>query len=260
VTPSQPHPLYLHFRELPMSLRVAYTGTLLVLSVGYLFSMLYIFSSHAGRDGEPMFSVDDLIIAYSGSKSDTRLEAALKGPMAGMLPEGDRAKIIAWVRSGAEEAEYTATVAAIFAQRCVSCHASTNPHLINLTTYAEVSEMVDLDTGMDIYTMVRVSHTHLLGLTFLFFIVGIIFSHAYLRPVWLKCTIIGLPFAAIFCDIISWYLTKMVAAFAYVVIASGGLMGLSFGTMVVVSLLQMWVLRPPEALADRLSQDGLLIP
>jgi len=260
MTQPPPHRLYLHFRELPLSLRVAYTGTLLVLSVGYIFSMVYIFASHAGRDGEPMFSVDDLIIAYSGSKEDTRLEAALKGPMAGMLPEGDRAKITAWVRSGAEEQSYAASVAPIIQQRCVSCHAASNPHLPNLTTYAEVSEMVDLDTGMDIYTMVRVSHTHLLGLTFLFFIMGIIFSHAYLRPVWLKCTIIGVPFAAIFCDIISWYLTKVVASFAYVVIASGGLMGLSFGTMVVVSLLQMWVLAPPAALANRLGEEGQSIP
>ena len=30
----EPHRLFLHFRELPLSLRVAYTGTLLVLSVG----------------------------------------------------------------------------------------------------------------------------------------------------------------------------------------------------------------------------------
>jgi len=260
MTSPEPHRLFLHFRELPLSLRVAYTGTLLVLSVGYIFSMVYIFASHAGRDGEPMFSVDDLIIAYSGSKSDTRLEAALKGPMAGMLPQEDRAAIVAWVRSGADQAAYKSSVSAIFEQRCVSCHGASNPHLPELTSYARVMDMVDLDTGMDIYTMVRVSHTHLLGITFMFFIMGVIFSHAYLRPVWLKSTIIGVPFAAIVCDIISWYLTKVVASFAYVVIASGFLMGLSFGAMVVISLLQMWVLAPPAALANRLSGEGPVIP
>ncbi len=45
-------------------------------------------------------------------------------------------------------------------------------------------EMADLN----IYTVVRMSHTHLLGITFMFFIMGVIFSHAYLRPVWLKST------------------------------------------------------------------------
>ncbi len=249
------HRLYLHFRELPVSLRVVYTGTLLVLSVGYLFSMIYIFASHAGRDGDAKMSVDDLVIAYSGSKADTRLEAALTGPMAGMLPEGERAEIVAWVRSGAEESTYE-TVSGIFAQRCVACHGPANPHQPDLTSYEKVLEMIDLDTGMDLFTMVRVSHVHLLGITFMFFIIGVIFSHAYMRPVWLKSTIIGLPFLAIFCDIISWYLTKMFAGFAYVVIASGGLMGLCFGSMVVISLLQMWVLALPQALEDRLGPGG----
>jgi len=78
--------------------------------------------------------------------------------------------------------------------------------------------------------------------------------------VWLKSTIIGLPFAAIVFDIISWYLTKVFAGFAYVVIASGFLMGLSFGAMVLISLLQMWVIAPPAALADRLSKGGPAIP
>jgi len=105
-----------------------------------------------------------------------------------------------------------------------------------------------------------VSHTHLLGITFMFFIMGVIFSHAYLRPVWLKCTIIGIPFAAIFLDIISWYLTKIFAGFAYVVLVSGGLMGLSFGTMVVVSLLQMWIMDSPEAIADRSDGEGQAKP
>ena len=255
----RPHRLYLHFRELPLSLRVAYTGTLLVLSVGYIFSMIYIFASHAGRDGDAMMSTNDLVIAYSGSKADTRLEAALNGPMAGMLPQNERAEIVAWVRSGAEESAYTETVSAIFAQRCIACHGPANPNQPDLTSYENVLEMIDLDTGMDLYTMVRVSHVHLLGITFMFFIMGIIFSHAYVRPVWLKCTIVGLPFATIFCDIISWYLTKMFAGFAYVVFASGALMGLSFGAMVVISLLQMWVLAPPKALDERFGADGQVI-
>ena len=88
----------IHFKFLPMGMRVLFTSTLIVLGVGYLFAMIHIFASHAGRDGNPSLSVNDLIIAYSGSKSDTRLEAALKGPMANMLPHEERAKIVAWVR------------------------------------------------------------------------------------------------------------------------------------------------------------------
>ena len=95
-----------HFSQLPVSMRVLFTGTLIVLGMGYLFAMIHIFASHAGRDGDPGLSVDDLIIAYSGSKSATRLEAALTGPMAGMLPTDEKDEIVAWVRSGALEAAY----------------------------------------------------------------------------------------------------------------------------------------------------------
>ena len=113
---------------------------------------------------------------------------------------------------------------------------------------------------MDIYSMVRVSHVHLLGITFMFFIMGTIFSHAYLRPVWLKCVIIGIPFVSILCDILSWYLTKVFAGFAYIVVSCGALMGMSFGAMVVISLLQMWFLAPPKALETRFENDGQVIP
>jgi hypothetical protein len=60
------HRLYLHFQELPLSLRVLYTGTLFVLSVGYLFAIVHIYNSHAGRDGDAMLSPQDLVIAYGG--------------------------------------------------------------------------------------------------------------------------------------------------------------------------------------------------
>ena len=54
-----------------------------------------------------------------------------------------------------------------------------------------------LITGANVFTLVRVSHIHLFGVTFIFFIVGLIFSHAYVRPVWLKCTVVALPPAGV---------------------------------------------------------------
>ena len=57
--------------------------------------------------------------------------------------------------------------------------------------------MTERDTGTGIFTLVRVSHIHLFGLTFIFFILGTIFSHAYVRPVWFKCAVIATPFVAL---------------------------------------------------------------
>ena len=84
------HRHYLHYSELPFSQRVLYTAAFMVLGIGYLFAMLNIYFTYAGRaGGNPyLLSVDDLIVAYSGSGKGSRLEAALRGPMSAMLPAG----------------------------------------------------------------------------------------------------------------------------------------------------------------------------
>jgi len=241
-----------HFTSYPMSLRVLYSGTLIVLGVGYLFAMIHIFDSHAGRDGNPMLSVNDLIIAYSGSKSDTKIESALKGPMANMLPPAERNKIIAWVRSGAHEKDFTSSgVEEIVGKRCLTCHDGSNPHIPTLKGYKNLSHVAEADTGMDIFTLVRVSHIHLFGITFIFFIVSTIFSHAYIRPLWIKCVIILIPFVAIIMDIGSWYLTKLYPPFAWVVMISGALMGVAFAIQWVISMYQMWFYKLPQEIQDK---------
>jgi hypothetical protein len=239
----------MHFSVLPMGMRTLYTSTIIVLSMGYLFAMIHVFESHAGRDGNPMLSVDDLVIAYSGSNSDTRLEAALKGPMASMLPTNEKDELIAWVRGGAEEQNF-ATVETILSKRCYACHNGSNPHVPNLTGYENVSKVIELDTGMDIFTLIRVSHIHLFGITFIFFIMGSIFCHCYLKRKWLKCLILALPFLSILLDIGSWYLTKLFPPFAYIVLASGGVMGICFATQAVMSLYQMWWYQLPPGIED----------
>jgi hypothetical protein len=56
---------------------------------------------------------------------------------------------------------------------------------------------------------VRVSHLHLFGITFICFRVGRMFSHACVRPVWFKCAVVALPFAANLVDVASWYVVKL---------------------------------------------------
>ncbi|MEN8174827.1 MAG: hypothetical protein ABFS23_03635 [Pseudomonadota bacterium] len=245
-----------HFQSLPLSVLITYTMTLLVLGTGYAFGMIHVFSSHAGRDGDPGLSVTDLMVAYSGSASDTRLEAALKGPMQKMLPDGERNVIAAWVRDQANEPEYEVAVAPIIAKRCIACHDGSNPHVPSLNTYEETLQLVEVDTGMDIFTLVRVSHIHLFGLTFIFFITSSIFCHAYMRHIWIKCLVIAIPFAAITADIASWYLTKVFTGFAWIVLLSGIFMGASFAIQWAVSMYQMWWYRLPPEIRER----GSMLP
>jgi hypothetical protein len=245
------HRLYRHFQELPISMRTLFTGALLVLGVGYIFAMLYIFAAHSGADGKPGLSVDDIKITYSGSKDVTPLEKALRGPMSGMLPQKDLATMLEWIRDGADKKTYTANIETIVSDNCLSCHDGSNPHLNNLDGYENIQAVVAQDTGQDLFTLVRVSHIHLFGLTFIFFIVGFIFSHAYLRPVWLKSVIIILPFLGVISDVLGWYVTKVFTPFAWVVMIAGAVNGLSFAVMWVISMYQMWIYRVPEHVRDR---------
>lgn len=237
---------YPTFDQLPQALKVLYTMVLLILGLGYIFAMIQIYEVHSGRDGRPGLSVEDIRIAYSGSKTDTRLEAALKGPMAGMLPGEERARIIAWVRQGGEEGTFSQTVQPILQNRCLGCHNGSNPHIPTLTSYQEVKNLAQLDTGMSIGTLVRVSHIHLFGLTFIFAFTGLIFSHAYVRRNYIKSIAVAMPFVAIILDIMSWWLTKVSTPFAYVVFAGGALMGVSFAYQWFVSMYQLWFFKCPD--------------
>ncbi|MEN8108159.1 MAG: hypothetical protein ABFS22_09150 [Pseudomonadota bacterium] len=236
----------IHFLQLPCSLRLTFTLTLLVLGMGYLFAMINLYDTHAGRDGRPGISVTDLVIAYSGSKADTRLEAALKGPMQRMLSRDDRDKIIAWIYRGAVQEEYEKEMAPIIEEGCRMCHDGSDPHVPSLISFQDVSQFIEIDTGMDIFTLVRVSHIHLFGMTFIFFITSLIFCHAHFRLQWLKHLVITIPFVSIILDVASWYLTKIHTAFAWVVLISGALMGLAFAFQWFVSLYQMWFYQLPD--------------
>jgi hypothetical protein len=72
----QVHRMFFHFSELPLSMRTLFTATLIVLGIGYVFAMIQIYEVHSGLDGKPGLTAEDIAIAYSGSKTATKLESA----------------------------------------------------------------------------------------------------------------------------------------------------------------------------------------
>jgi hypothetical protein len=247
------HRHYLHYSELPYSLRVLYTAALLVLGTGYLFALLNVYFTYAGRAGgnSYMLTAEDLIVAYSGSGKGSRLESALRGPMSSMLPADERNVVIAWAAEAAPRPAYDKSVAPLLQKYCMSCHDGSNPHLPNLNGYDNLKKVTEKDTGTAIATLVRVSHIHLFGITFIFFLTGLMFSHAYVRPVWFKCAVVAMPFAAIMVDVSSWYLIKAFHPFVYAEILAGMVLAACFGFMWLISLYQMWFSAAPVAVQDR---------
>lgn len=254
------HRFYLHYSELPYSLRVLYTAALLVLGLAYLFAGIYLYHTYSGKDGNPItLSYEDIVIAYSGSGKDSRLEAALRGPMRSMLPAEEISVVTGWVQEGADRTKYEARIKPTIDKRCLACHDGSNPHLPNLDGYDNLKKVTERDTGTGIFTLVRVSHIHLFGVTFIFFIMGLVFSHAYVRPVWLKCTAVALPFLCLTLDIMSWYFTKLYHPFAWVVIGAGATMAMSFAYMWFVSMYQMWFSETPEVVTQREGADTRVV-
>lgn len=243
---------HIHFKYLPMSIKVLYTMVLLVFGAGYLFAMIHVYESNAGKDGDPMMSEKDLMITYGGNPNGTKLETALRGPMQDMLPAEKRQMIFEWLHAGAKQDEFEAKINPIVQEHCIVCHTpEINPHLTDFRSYAGVAKVAAKDEGMTLPTLVRVSHIHLFAIAFIFFIVGQIYSHAWVRPVWLKCVVIAAPFVVVLTDVGSWYLTKIWAQFAWVVIGSGAVMGLSFATMWLTSMYQLWFYKLAPELIQR---------
>ena len=241
-----------HFKFLPMSMRMLFSMTLLVLGTGYCMAMVQVWVTHVGLDGKNYLTTQDLIIAYSGNKSGSKMESALKGPMSGMLDDANKQIVYSWLQKGAPKSEYDTTIKPILQSHCVMCHNPTaNPTLPNYTTWIGVQKVTKTDTGMSIDTLIRIAHIHLFGITFIFFIMGFIYAHAYVRPMWFKCLTIAIPFLSLLADVACWYLTKVWTGFAWVIMISGALYGIAFTIMWFTSMYQMWLYNVPPELIER---------
>jgi hypothetical protein len=121
----------------------------------------------------------------------------------------------------------------------VICHTpSVNPSLPDLTNFVGVSEVSHAGAASTA-SLIRVSHIHLFGIAFILFFVGKIFLLCDIN-VYVKRITLIIPFAAMLLDVMSWFITKHIPSFAYVVVISGALMGISMGMQVIVSVYQMW--------------------
>ncbi|MDX8391558.1 MAG: hypothetical protein R8K53_03190 [Mariprofundaceae bacterium] len=238
-------PKYKRFADASVSEKILDTMFLITIGIGYLFALLNLYYTHQGRDGESGLSVQDVVIAYHGSHNQTRLGAAINGPMEPNLPnEAAKKTILDWINHGAPEAEFHERVEPIMQNNCIMCHsAESGMSIPHFTAYENVVQLTETDTGATIPALVRVSHIHLFGIAFILFFVGRIFLLCEMN-VTLKRTYVALPFIFLLLDISSWFITKIIPDFAYVVVSAGGLVGITFGLQILICLYQMWLYKP----------------
>jgi hypothetical protein len=234
-------------RTLSLPVRVLFSCFLLTTGMGYLFAVLYLFLI----DVEPhtkhgVGMVQTVIVKYYGQRGGTKLEAALDGTMGDNLTPAQKRQIITWIRRGVKEANF-GSVQSIFLDQCATCHSKQSGLPIPpLTTYEEVTAYTQMDMGESIKRLVKVSHIHIFGMSFIFILTGGIFVLSE-APVRWRALLVAIPFAAVWIDIGSWWFTKVEPLFAYTVITGGILMGLSLAAQIVLSLYGMWVKAKPQS-------------
>ncbi|MBL1264828.1 hypothetical protein [Candidatus Methylomicrobium oryzae] len=231
---------YRRFRDISVSERILNTAFLLTVGIGYLVALANMYYTHQGRDGKAGLSIDDVMVAYHGSHNQTRLGSAIKGIMEPNLKyKSDKDVILQWIHNGAEEPEYQERIAPILNRDCITCHTpAINPSLPDLTQYAGVAQVAH-SGGATLPFLIRVSHIHLFGIAFILYFIGKIFLLCDMNVI-VKRIAVVIPFAAMLLDVMSWFVTKSFPEFAYVVVASGALMGVSMGMQILVSIWQMW--------------------
>jgi hypothetical protein len=160
-------------------------------------------------------------------------------------PEQERFKIMEWVRAGADVNDYKDDgIKKIIETRCVMCHNKEASSLPDFSEFEGLKAYTTQDTGATFASLTRISHIHLFGISFIFMFVGLIFSFAETSTTQYKCIAVGMPYAFLVADIMSWWLTKIDPVFAWLVIFAGMGMGISFLFMWVTSILEMWLYKP----------------
>jgi len=234
------------FYDCTLSEKLMYTSFLLLVGLGYLMAIAFLYVSHEMNDKQPGISMADITTSYYGNRSGTRLESAIRGPMSGYLSDTDRDQLVAWLKDGAGEDHFEGTIKPIMEKHCLACHSkASGMPLIDYSTYAGLHQVAQVDTGMSIGSLLRLSHIHLFGISLLLFALGIIFVQTEVN-VWFKRFLIVSPVAGVFTDVLSWFLTKYDSNFGVVVIISGAVLGFSMAAQILISLYQIWFLKKPD--------------
>jgi len=231
-----------HLKDFDPPVKVLFTGYLTAVAFGYFFSLVQILFTHGMADGKFGLSIDDIVYSYYGNRSGTVLETKLNGSMKDKATEHERFVIIQWARDGAKESEYISTgVKKIIENKCAICHNKGASGIPDFTKFEALKELTIQDQGATFSSLTRVSHIHLFGISFIFMFVGIIFSFSETSTIKYKCIAIGMPYTFLVVDILSWWLTKLHPAFAWLVIFAGAGMAIAFAFMWTVSILEMWL-------------------
>ena len=230
-------------KELNPSSKIAITLFLLIAGIGYLLGFFNILLSYSPVDQEPGLSLRDIQISFYGARETTILEASIDGSMKEHFQsDAEYQATKDWLAGGASE-EGFAAIEPIFESSCNTCHsADVQVPGVVTETYADVEPLLAQDTGKSISRLVSISHTHVLAILPLIFLLVFIFSFTAFKEK-VKTVVMALAFLTILLDVGSWWLAKTSPAAATMVIIGGSSLAVAFAVLILGSLYDMYVKR-----------------
>lgn len=234
-------------RRASLSERVFATIVLLTMGLGLLLSATYLYTSQV-KPHEAMGHglVEGVAHNYHGIRTDSRLLHVLQGSMAPVIDATQYAAFERWVGSGSTLEGYGSTVEPIVRDNCLSCHdVDGDPPLLN--SFEAIEPLALGDMGVNVQSLARTTHVHLIAIPILLFVLGTFFVRTRYKE-GTKAVLVCIPFLAVVLDIATWWLTKQDERAASGVVLAGALMWSSTLVLWVLTIWDVWgPLRTPKA-------------
>ncbi len=239
-------------RTLPFSFRLGITLLCVLLGGGFAASAGHLFFHDHKRDERPGLTVDDVKGVYKGIRTRAPLLVALESNHPPTLPPEDSERLIKWLTGNRITEDYDNfdlgenAPAEIIARNCVSCHArnASDPvarklPLEFLDDIKSVAVSRDI-TPNSIEIVTSSTHTHAISLATLSFVLGILLVLSRFRG-----RFTGIVFAlhafGLLSDIGGWWLTRLYADFAYMIVAGGAIYFISTAILTLQVLADIWL-------------------
>jgi hypothetical protein len=235
-------------RALVLPARLLLTFFILGAAAGLAAGEGTVLAAHAGADGRPGLSMEDLRRVFHGREGWTLLASKVDGgSMEKHVPvPSERKVLLDWARAGAAREGFDAP-RAVLDLRCVKCHSpggenEGSPFADSReggARYELVARYAEPDRGMSLAARATTTHTHLFSLSVLLGLLGFAFLLTNTRaPV--KVAAVTLPFLGMAVDIGCWWLAMLSPAFVWGIVAGGGLMAAGTVVLIVRPLWEMW--------------------
>lgn len=233
---------------LPLPARILLTLFLAGVAAALAAGEGTILVSHAGADGRPGPSLEDLRRVYHGRPGWTLLASKVEGgSMEKHVPvPSERKVLVDWSRAGAPRDGFD-PVARVLDARCVRCHSAGGEK--EGSPFAEIREAgarYDLvaryaapDRGMGLAARATTTHAHLFSLSVLLGLLGFAFLFTNTRPR-AKIAAVALPFAGMFLDVGCWWLALFSPAFVAGIVAGGTMLAAGILVLIGRPLWEMW--------------------